>query len=67
LLSLQFFAQLPNPNPAGTGFKPEIKASFPEFSKKPIEQLTIHEGQNLMIMLSGATIALHCNIFLYFI
>lgn len=45
--------------PERTGFKPEIKASFPEFSKKPIEQLTIHEGQNLMIMLSDGLINVH--------
>ena len=40
-------------NYQGTGFKVEIKGSFTEFSKKPIDQLSIHEGHNLMIMLSG--------------
>lgn len=44
----------------GTGFKVEIKGSFTEFSKKPIDQLSIHEGHNLMIMLSG-TLSFNLN------
>jgi len=45
--------------PERTGFKPDIKGSHSEFSKKPIDQISVHESHNFMIMLSDGLITVH--------